>query len=155
MVVGAPQKPEPVGQNLERPFAEHQPVELRPLFQDPEDQVLLFQAGVVHQPLGPGRRQQLLHRHPLQFGDVGLGPSPARRVGQAGREHLFFVFVFIAVSQTASPAARPGAVGRGRPPVAGVVGKHDRVSLAGLRRLGGTRRSPPVGGLGPQTSGTQ
>src|SRR5260221_14060691 len=33
VIVGAPQKAEPVGQDLECPFAEHQPVQLNPLLE--------------------------------------------------------------------------------------------------------------------------
>ena len=72
MVVGAAEEAEAVGQDLQRALAVHQPVELHPLLEDLEDQVLLLDAGVVGDVLLAGLLDQLGHRHPLQFGDVGV-----------------------------------------------------------------------------------
>ena len=47
VVVGAAEEAEAVGQDFERPLAEHQAVLLHPLLEDLEDQVLLLQAGVL------------------------------------------------------------------------------------------------------------
>ena len=44
VVVGAAEEAEAVGQDFERPLAEHQAVLLDPLLEDLEDQVLLLQA---------------------------------------------------------------------------------------------------------------
>ena len=72
VVVGAAEEAEPVGQDLQRPLAVHQPVELHPLLENPEDQVLLLDAGVIGEVFLAGLLDQLGHRHPLQFGDVGV-----------------------------------------------------------------------------------
>ena len=72
MVVGTAEEAEPVGQDLQRPLAVHQPVELHPLLQNPEDQVLLLDAGVVGEVFLAGLLDQFGHRHPLQLGDVGI-----------------------------------------------------------------------------------
>ena len=45
MVVGAAEEAEAVGQDFQRALAEHQAVELHPLLEDAEDQVLLLEAG--------------------------------------------------------------------------------------------------------------
>ena len=47
MVVGAAEEAEAVGQDFERPLAVHQAVELHPLLEDAEDQVLLLEAGDI------------------------------------------------------------------------------------------------------------
>ena len=70
MVVGTAEESESVGKDLERPFAEHQPVELDPLLQDPEDEVVLLGTGDVADLLLTGQFDQLLHRHLLQGCDV-------------------------------------------------------------------------------------
>ena len=44
VVIGAAQEAEAVGQDFQRPFAEHQAVELHPLLENFEDQVLLLDA---------------------------------------------------------------------------------------------------------------
>ena len=72
VVIGTAEESEAVGQNFERPFAEHQPVELGPLLEDLEDQVLLLQPGVFGQPFFLGQPQQLLDRHSLQVGNVDV-----------------------------------------------------------------------------------
>ena len=72
VVVGAAEEAEAVGQDLQRPLAVHQPVELHPLLENPEDQVLLLDAGVVGEVFLAGLLDQLGHRHPLQLGDVGV-----------------------------------------------------------------------------------
>ena len=72
VVVGAAEEAEAVGQDLQRPLAVHQPVELHPLLEDPEDQVLLLDAGVVGEVFLAGLLDQFGHRHPLQLGDVGV-----------------------------------------------------------------------------------
>ena len=45
VVVGTAEEAEAVGQDLQRPLAVHQPVELHPLLEDLEDQVVLLDAG--------------------------------------------------------------------------------------------------------------
>ena len=72
VVVGAAEEAEAVGQDFQRPLAVHQPVELHPLLEDLEDQVLLLDAGVVGEVFLAGLLDQLGHRHPLQLGDVGV-----------------------------------------------------------------------------------
>ncbi len=72
MIVGAAQKAEAVRQHLQRPLSIHQSVELDPLLQDAEDQVLPLDAGVIAQVFLAGLLDQLGHRHPLQFGDMGV-----------------------------------------------------------------------------------
>ena len=72
MVVGAAKKSKPVGKDLERPFPEHQPVELHPLLQDPEYDVMPLGAGDVADIFLAGPFDELRHRHLLQFGDVGI-----------------------------------------------------------------------------------
>ena len=72
VIVGAAQKPEPVGQDLQRSLAVHQPVHLHAFFQDAEDQVLLLHARHVGDVLFAGLLDQLGHAHLLQFGDVDL-----------------------------------------------------------------------------------
>ena len=72
VVIGASQEAESVGKDLERPLAVHEAVLLDPLFQDLEDQVLLFQPHVVDDALGLGRADQLGHRHLLKLGEVDL-----------------------------------------------------------------------------------
>jgi hypothetical protein len=42
VVIGTAQKAEAVGQDLQRSFAVHQSVQLDPLFEDLEDQILLL-----------------------------------------------------------------------------------------------------------------
>ena len=54
MVVGAAEETEAVGQHLQGPLAVHQPVELDPLLENPEDQVLLLDAGVLGEVFPPG-----------------------------------------------------------------------------------------------------
>ena len=73
VVVGAAEEAEAVGQDLQRPLAVHQAVELDPLLEDFEDQVLLLDAGVVGDVLLAGLLDQLGHRHLLQLGDVRVG----------------------------------------------------------------------------------
>ncbi len=72
VVIGASQEAEPVGKDFEGALAVHQPVLLDPLFQDLEDQVLLFQPHVVDDALGLGRANQLGHRHLLKLGEMDL-----------------------------------------------------------------------------------
>ena len=72
VIVGTAQEAETIGQDFQRPFAEHQAVHLGPLFQDLEDQVLLLQTGVIGQLLDTSLSEQLRHRHALQFGDVNF-----------------------------------------------------------------------------------
>ncbi len=83
MVVGAAEEAETVGQDLQRPLAEQQAVRLHPLLEDFEDQILLFRPGVVGEVVAAGLLDQFGHRHPLQFGDVGV----------AGLLDLFVVFI--------------------------------------------------------------
>ena len=47
IVVGASQKAEAVGQDFERPFAEHQAILLDPFLEDFEDEVLFLEAAVI------------------------------------------------------------------------------------------------------------
>ena len=72
MVVRAAKEAESVGQHLERPLPVHQPIELHPLLENPKHQVVLLDAGVVAEVLLAGFLDQLGHRHPLEFGDVGV-----------------------------------------------------------------------------------
>ena len=72
MIIGTAKEAEAVGQDLKCPLAEHQAVELYPLLENPEDQVLLLDAGVLGEVLFAGFLDQFGHRHPLQFGDVGV-----------------------------------------------------------------------------------
>ena len=72
MVVGAAEKPKPVGKDLERAFAKHQPVELHPLLENPKHQVMPLGAGDVANVFLPRPFDQLRHRHLLQLGDVGI-----------------------------------------------------------------------------------
>ena len=72
MIVGTAQEAETVGQDFQRSLAEHQPVQLHPLFQDLENQILLLDAGDVGQVFLAGLLDQLRHAHPLQFGDVDV-----------------------------------------------------------------------------------
>ena len=96
MIVGAAEEAEAVGQDFERPLAEHQAVDLHPLFQDAKDQVLPLEAGDFGQVLLAGLFDELRHAHPLQLGDVGLallvqslerlgGPFEVAAVGQFGQ----------------------------------------------------------------------
>ena len=73
MVVGAAEEAEAVGEDFERPLTEHQAVELHPLFENPEDEVVLLGPGDVADLLLAGQFDELLHRHLLQGGDVGVG----------------------------------------------------------------------------------
>ena len=73
MVVGAAEEAEAVGEDFERPLAEHQAVELHPLFEDPEDEVVLLGPGDVADLFLARQFDQLLHRHLLQGGDVRVG----------------------------------------------------------------------------------
>ena len=68
--LGTAQETEPVGQDFERAFAEHQAVLLDAFLQDLEDQVLLLEAAVIDQLLRLGDVEELRNRHLLQFGDV-------------------------------------------------------------------------------------
>ena len=70
IVIGAAQEAEAVGQDFERAFAEHQAVLLDAFLEDLEDQILLFETGIVGKALVLGPRQELRHGHLLQFGDV-------------------------------------------------------------------------------------
>ena len=72
MVIGTAEEAETVGQNLQRPFAVHQSVEFHPLLENPEDQILLLDAGVFGEVFPAGFLDQLGHRHPLQFDDVRI-----------------------------------------------------------------------------------
>ena len=72
MVVGAAEEAEAVGQDFERPLAEHHALELHPLLEDAEDQLLLLEAGDFGELLQLGGGDQLGHRHPLQLGDVDV-----------------------------------------------------------------------------------
>ena len=72
MIVGAAQEAETVGQDLQRALAEHQAVELHPLLEDLEDQVLLLDARDFGQVFLAGLFDQLRHGHPLQFGDMDV-----------------------------------------------------------------------------------
>ena len=72
VVVGAAEEAEAVGQDFQRAFAEHQAVELHPLFEDPEDQILLLDAGDLRTVLLAGLLDELRHAHPLQLGDVDV-----------------------------------------------------------------------------------
>ena len=69
MVVGTAEKPEPVGQDFERPLAEHQPVELDPLLENAEHEVLLLGPLEVLDLLLPGEFDELLHREFLEARD--------------------------------------------------------------------------------------
>ena len=72
MIVGAAEKPESVGQDLQRSFAEHQPIELHPFLEDFEDQVLLLDARQLGEVFTARLLDQLRHGHALQFGDVDI-----------------------------------------------------------------------------------
>ena len=72
VVVGAAEEAEAVGQDFERALAVHQAFELHPLFEDAEDQLLLFEAADFGDLLGLGRFDELGHAHPLQLGDVDV-----------------------------------------------------------------------------------
>ena len=72
MIVGAAEEAEAVGQDLQRAFAVHQAVELHPLLENLEDQVLLLDAGDIGEVVLAGLLDQFGHRHPLQLGDVGV-----------------------------------------------------------------------------------
>ena len=72
VVVGAAEEAETVGQDLQRPLAVHQPLELHPLLEDAEDQLLLLEAADVGDLFHLGGGDQLGHRHPLQLGDVDV-----------------------------------------------------------------------------------
>src|ERR1700730_12994629 len=58
VIVGAAEEAKTVRQDLEGPLAEHQAVHLRPLFEDLEDEVLLFEARVVADLLLAREEQQ-------------------------------------------------------------------------------------------------
>ena len=47
VVVGAAEKAEAIGKDLQRAFAKHQPVELDPFFQNPKHQLVLLDASDV------------------------------------------------------------------------------------------------------------
>ena len=70
VVVGGPQEPEAVGQDLEHAFREDEPALLGLRLEDLEDQLLLAHAGGArhHQVLGD--LGELLDAHLLQLGDV-------------------------------------------------------------------------------------
>ena len=72
IVVGAAQEAEAVGQDLERPFAVHQAVLLDALFEDLEDQILLFEPHVLDDALALGSTNELRHRHFLKLGEMDL-----------------------------------------------------------------------------------
>ena len=72
VIVGAAEEAEAVGQDLQRPLAEHQAVELHALLEDLEDQVLLLDARDFGEVFLAGLLDQLRHGHPLQLGDVDV-----------------------------------------------------------------------------------
>ena len=72
VVVRAAEEAEAVGQDFQRPLAEHQAVLLDPLLEDLEDQVLLLQAGVLADAFGLGGADELRHGHLLKLGEMDL-----------------------------------------------------------------------------------
>ena len=72
VVVGAAEEAEAVGEDFERPLAEHQAVLLDPLLEDLEDQVLLLQPRVLDHALRLGGADELGHGHLLKLGEVDL-----------------------------------------------------------------------------------
>ena len=69
MGVGTSQEAEAVRQDLERALAEHQAVELDPLLEDPEHEILLLLPRHVAQILLAGKFDEFLHRKLLQPSD--------------------------------------------------------------------------------------
>ena len=133
VVVGAAEEAEAVGQDFQRPLAVHQAVELDPLLEDPEDQVLLLDAGVVGEVFLAGLLDQLGHRHLLQLGDVRVAGlldllvAVVDVVGQTlgaggdlfGQRERFFIVVVVGIGivgffRLLFDAVRPAVAARDR-----------------------------------------
>ena len=173
MIVGAAEEAEAVGQDLQGPLAEHQPVELHPLLENPEDQVLLLDAGVLGEVFLAGLLDQFGHRHPLQFGDVGVarlldlarsgrGSRRSRRPAVLGgdflgqREGLFLLqgaqgLVDLGATGSWLPAA---SCGRASVSTLGtgfrrafLLGRGSIIALLLKGHCAGTRKAPAAGGM--------
>ena len=72
VVVGTAEKSKAVGQDFERPFAEHESVKLDPFLEDLKDQILLLESGAFRNVLLLGQLHKLADRHSLELGDVKI-----------------------------------------------------------------------------------
>ncbi len=93
VVVRTAQEAETVGQDLQRSFPVHQPIELHAFLENLENQVLPLHAGIVDEVLLARLLNQLAHRQLLQFGDVRITRLLDRLVALVGivvRQPAFF-----------------------------------------------------------------